>query len=451
MGIAINTDLTLSVSLGKVDYFSEIELIGIYVNLKSQLQNSFILEASLSPENTTDREIVWETNSDKISIIPNGEECTVKILRGAIDEFVTITCKSVNNESIYGQYSTLVTYDDSVVVPITGITNITFTDAGKNLIQCTPVFEPIDTTQTEVSWTTSGAGSSIDENGLLSYSMNGTVTVTCTSLNDETITFSQSYEVEFEDEIVEISDPYFKQGMLKACDTNKDGEIQLSEANSLESIMFSNTAGSSPFKGIAENVLDATDLEKFTNVNTVTNIVRMKNCKKISFPNSVTSLSAIGTANSADLPISWEIVNFNQIHANLPNNCLANTHITEQYIPGTIESIGGQCFSDTQELETVIFGEGVKNFGANVFQSSSVKEIHFPSTVETFGQQMFRKTNLNTIILPVNTPIPFNNFFYLATTTNLSIYVPDETVDAWKEAWPSVATKFKPLSEWEEE
>lgn len=90
--------------------------------------------------------------------------------------------------------------------------------------------------------------------------------------------------------------------------------------------------------------------------------------------------------------------------------------------------------------------------GIEVIRDSAMREIHvttltLPSTVNSIGQFLYRSSVTNLISKAVVPPTTTANTFTGATITN--IYVPDESVEAYKAApyWSAFADKIKPVSE----
>lgn len=105
-------------------------------------------------------------------------------------------------------------------------------------------------------------------------------------------------------------------------------------------------------------------------------------------------------------------------------DCTSLTEISD--IPDTCYEIGGDCFYNCSSLKSVNIGKGVTQILYNAFRNCT--------SMETF------------VIKAIVPPILGNDVF----TNNLcTIYVPNESVDAYKVAanWNKLATRIKPLSD----
>ena len=117
------------------------------------------------------------------------------------------------------------------------------------------------------------------------------------------------------------------------------------------------------------------------------------------------------------------------------------------FILSSIKNLGNDCFAGTGLTEVVV-EEGFTAFSYRHFEGcSSLKVVDLPSTLTTMGTNTFKKCpSLTTIIIRATTPPQFSSWGY---QTNPFIYVPDESVEAYKiaEGWSAHAYRIKPLSE----
>ena len=144
-------------------------------------------------------------------------------------------------------------------------------------------------------------------------------------------------------------------------------------------------------------------------------------------------------------------------------------------LPNTITSIGSQAFRNCSNLTSVTFEENsqltsisdyafaycsnltsislpnsVTNIGESAFREcSSLTSIEIPSSVTSIGNNAFEYcSSLTTMTVLPTTPPTLSNTSAISSATT-SIYVPDESVDAYKQAtnWSNFADIIKPLSE----
>lgn len=203
-----------------------------------------------------------------------------------------------------------------------------------------------------------------------------------------------------------------------------------------------------------ERVLSLGRLEKFTSNSG--NFGFFKNCSKLKFVNLPETLTTIsystfqGTSNVETMNLPQSLTSISSLPGgtwttgmslNLPNltsigDVFAGSHLVRVENLGTITKTG------------ITSG----NFEANgIFRNSKKLEfVRLPSTITQIGISAFYHcTALQTIIVEAITPPTFGSNA-LTDSNNCTIYVPDESVDAYKAAsgWSIYSGRIKPLSEW---
>lgn len=152
-----------------------------------------------------------------------------------------------------------------------------------------------------------------------------------------------------------------------------------------------------------------------------------------------------------------------------------NWSMKKIHIPGGVKITGQQCFSDARSCTELIIDEGVETISDFCFQQcSALKEIVIPNTVTSVGSYAFSNcqnvkyleigekvstidaaafSNINPdkIIVRATTPPEYTNERYYMTGKDCleaaEVYVPDESIDAYKNAWMwSFFKNYKPLS-----
>ena len=125
------------------------------------------------------------------------------------------------------------------------------------------------------------------------------------------------------------------------------------------------------------------------------------------------------------------------------SNCYALTSIT---IPENIEEIGNRAFEACTGLQTVDLGNNVKKIGGIAFcNCSNLTSITIPESVDSIGQQAFQGcSNLKTVycdddIEPalcgdLQYGLYFASAFYGLDLSGCTLYVPDESIVAYKAA-----------------
>ena len=127
---------------------------------------------------------------------------------------------------------------------------------------------------------------------------------------------------------------------------------------------------------------------------------------------------------------------------------LSGTGLTCVIIPESVSVIGNAAFSGCTDLTSIIFPESVTKIGDRAFGwCTSLMSIVIPESVTNIGDRaFFGCTSLTSII--VNSPIPPSGYSQMFdSTNNCPIYVPAESIDAYKSAqyWSDYADRIRPL------
>ena len=134
------------------------------------------------------------------------------------------------------------------------------------------------------------------------------------------------------------------------------------------------------------------------------------------------------------------------ITENAFSSCTSLTSVT---IPSGVTSIGYGTFYRCTSLTSITIPSSVTSIGTYAFQNcTSLTSITIPSSVTSInGEAFYNCTSLTSITVEATTPptlgsSAFNN------TNNCPIYVPAESVDAYKTAsgWSSYASRIQSIS-----
>ena len=130
-----------------------------------------------------------------------------------------------------------------------------------------------------------------------------------------------------------------------------------------------------------------------------------------------------------------------------------NSALTAITIPASVTTIELTAFSDCAELSTVIFAENsqLETIEDGAFMScNALEKITIPASVTHIGDYAFDcNENLSAVTILAQTPptLGRNVFTDIAIAEDLRIYVPRESVDAYKTAYPDLADIIKPIME----
>jgi hypothetical protein len=124
--------------------------------------------------------------------------------------------------------------------------------------------------------------------------------------------------------------------------------------------------------------------------------------------------------------------------------------VKEISMPNLVGEVPYMCFYYMTSLEKVLDLGSITVVGNSAFQfCRKLTYIKLPSTVVTINNAFGNCSALSTLIVEnPNPPTLFEGAFN--SSPSISIYVPNNSVDAYKTAWSAYAGKIKPLSEYQE-
>ena len=134
------------------------------------------------------------------------------------------------------------------------------------------------------------------------------------------------------------------------------------------------------------------------------------------------------------------------------NNC---GNLTSVILPSTLKHLGNYTFFKCLKLTNVVISEGLSTIGVTTFGYCPFTKIELPSTITRIEDYCFSQcTNLSIVkISAVEPPILGGDKVFNNTDVGLKIYVPDDSVEAYKTAtnWSAYADKIHPISEYVEQ
>lgn len=172
---------------------------------------------------------------------------------------------------------------------------------------------------------------------------------------------------------------------------------------------------------------------------------RKSKIKNIVLPNSVKVLSGV-TFASSDL----ESITIPYGVETISEDVFSNTKLSSIVIPNSVKGSFGS-FSNCASLSAVTLSNQITSLMSYCFQyCRSLEFIELPASIRILGNRLFYGCSRLTAIKVLNpTPpsIEAQTFF----ECDAQIYVPDESVDLYKNAenWSSISSRIHPLSEYQ--
>ena len=123
--------------------------------------------------------------------------------------------------------------------------------------------------------------------------------------------------------------------------------------------------------------------------------------------------------------------------------CSSLTSVT---IPNSVTSIGRYAFYICSSLTSVTIPNSVTSIGPQaLYRCSSLTSVTIPNSVTSIGIEAFWGCgNMTSVTIQATTPPTLANTSAFNTTNNCPIYVPAESVDAYKTAtnWSALADRI---------
>ena len=123
--------------------------------------------------------------------------------------------------------------------------------------------------------------------------------------------------------------------------------------------------------------------------------------------------------------------------------------LTSIDIPNSVTSIGSYVFQNCRSLTSCTIGNSVTSIGDAAFADcGSLRSIDIPSGVTSIGDLAFSScSSLTSITVNATTPPTLGNYAF-ANTNNCPIYVPSQSLTAYKtaEEWRYFASRIYPIS-----
>lgn len=124
--------------------------------------------------------------------------------------------------------------------------------------------------------------------------------------------------------------------------------------------------------------------------------------------------------------------------------------LVEAHLPSGLTVLNARLFESCGNLESVNIPEGVTTIGNQVFYDCfKFKHVEFPSTVTSIGYNCFYRVGITELVMHAVVPPSLSNVGLGYGCKAQAIYVPDESVEAYKtsDGWSRYESYIKPISE----
>lgn len=224
------------------------------------------------------------------------------------------------------------------------------------------------------------------------------------------------------------------------------GYTALAEIN-LENVT---TMGTAAFYGCTSlsSVIDISNV-------TILNNSTFENCSSLEtvlFSENITSIGNKCFNNCSKLAIDVNLPNLTTLNGSEQH--FRNSGILSFTAP-LLTEVKSSSFNSCKGLTYVNIGDKCTTVGGNGFQNcTSLKYVEFGTSIGTFIGSSFRGcTALETFIVKNPTPPSLASDAFASTNSTFIIYVPDESVEAYKGTtnWSTYASRIKGVSEYVEQ
>ena len=171
---------------------------------------------------------------------------------------------------------------------------------------------------------------------------------------------------------------------------------------------------------------------------------KLSGCTSITIPPSVTdfgpyAFSGVSSLNSVTIDYAS--------NASLGYDQFAGVPITSLTIGSNPTKIASGMFSGCTKLTSLVIPSNISSIGSGAFEScSGLTSLVIPSNISSIDNEAFSKcSGLTSVTVESTTPPTLGS--YVFNYTNCPIYVPPESVDAYKAAsgWSNYASRIQAI------
>ena len=202
------------------------------------------------------------------------------------------------------------------------------------------------------------------------------------------------------------------------------------------------------FKNLVDKSITSVTADMLAGVTKIGDLafIGCTNLTSATIPGSVLEIGgmAFSQCGLTSLTISDGVTKFGE-------QTFAATPLTSVTIPSSVTDFGSNAFSGCSYLESVTLSNGIESIGNGIFSDcTSLTSIEIPDSVTSIGDEAFFNCYLVSVTMNATIPPTLGRHaFSNNDSSNLIIYVPSESVDAYKAAsnWSTYADKIQAISE----
>ena len=176
------------------------------------------------------------------------------------------------------------------------------------------------------------------------------------------------------------------------------------------------------------------------------NLPLLSSIGSVAFHNSgIVKITSLGSITSLPDGVFNSTYNYIGVFAR-------NEQLKSASLPNSITVLGNGSFNRCTSLTQINIPEGVTSLRQVCFnRCSALESIELPSTVTAIGPSAFQYcTGLTRVSITAATPPSLGSSAFANCSALTGIYVPDESIEAYKTAtnWSAYANKILPLSQY---
>lgn len=123
------------------------------------------------------------------------------------------------------------------------------------------------------------------------------------------------------------------------------------------------------------------------------------------------------------------------------------TSLSAITFPNTVTEIGNDCFHGCTGLTNMEIPDSVKIIGDHAFQGTSITNLTIGSGITNIGYQcVYHIRSLSSITITATVPPTLGSYAFGDRIDTAPIYVPADSVDTYKTAWPNYAGRITAIN-----